>query len=280
MSELKFTCPDCGQHIAADARWSGLQVSCPTCRAPFIVPDESGAMACVGAYSGDSAGQPSTASCQPAAICTQPRRPVSKLAIACLVFCLSGILILPGLICGHLARSRIRRDPALRGNGIALTGLIVGYGGLVLAGVLLVAPVLLLFVRPPPHSLPPRAEAPALSPEANSLKGSPETASGGEPVRTEFLSLGGSPGWEIIKFRVTNLTPKSICELSCRYIYRDAQGHAIRISQMDKGIAPPIPGNATEELSGMGFPPQGTKAVEIKAMKVTFEDGTQWLRKE
>ena len=39
----------------------------------------------------------------------------------------AGSGFLPGIICGHLARSECRRNPALTGSGIALAGLIVGY---------------------------------------------------------------------------------------------------------------------------------------------------------
>jgi hypothetical protein len=34
---------------------------------------------------------------------------------------------LPGIICGHLAKSRLRRDPSLKGQGLATAGLVIGY---------------------------------------------------------------------------------------------------------------------------------------------------------
>jgi len=56
----------------------------------------------------------------------------SGLAIASLVLsCFSIVLglfgCLPGIVCGHLARRDIRRNPDHGGKGIALAGLIVGY---------------------------------------------------------------------------------------------------------------------------------------------------------
>ena len=56
----------------------------------------------------------------------------SGLAIASVVLSCLSVLVgpfgfLPGIICGHLARSECRRNPALTGSGIALAGLIVGY---------------------------------------------------------------------------------------------------------------------------------------------------------
>jgi hypothetical protein len=38
MTEFKFACPVCGQHITADARTSGSQLECPTCFQKIVVP--------------------------------------------------------------------------------------------------------------------------------------------------------------------------------------------------------------------------------------------------
>jgi hypothetical protein len=38
MSEFKFACPVCGQHITADSSTSGGQIPCPTCFQKIIVP--------------------------------------------------------------------------------------------------------------------------------------------------------------------------------------------------------------------------------------------------
>src|SRR5215475_4749897 len=38
MSEFKFACPVCGQHITADSSNSGGQIECPTCFQKIIVP--------------------------------------------------------------------------------------------------------------------------------------------------------------------------------------------------------------------------------------------------
>ena len=62
---------------------------------------------------------------------------VSDMAVVSLVFgCLSIILgpfgCLPAIVCGHLARRNIRRNPNLYGRGIALAGLVIGYAFLIL----------------------------------------------------------------------------------------------------------------------------------------------------
>ena len=38
MSEFKFSCPNCGQHIQGDELWSGRQINCPACQQPLVVP--------------------------------------------------------------------------------------------------------------------------------------------------------------------------------------------------------------------------------------------------
>src|SRR5437667_889118 len=38
MSEFKFACPVCGQHITADSRSSGSHLECPTCFQSIVVP--------------------------------------------------------------------------------------------------------------------------------------------------------------------------------------------------------------------------------------------------
>jgi hypothetical protein len=38
ISELKFACPVCRQHIACDPGLGGLQMECPTCLAKIIIP--------------------------------------------------------------------------------------------------------------------------------------------------------------------------------------------------------------------------------------------------
>jgi hypothetical protein len=38
MSEFKFSCPNCGQHIQCDELWSGRQINCPACQQPLMVP--------------------------------------------------------------------------------------------------------------------------------------------------------------------------------------------------------------------------------------------------
>jgi hypothetical protein len=55
----------------------------------------------------------------------------SGLAVASLVFSLVVPLgSLPAIVCGHLALRKIKKEPSLRGYGLGLAGLIIGYAAL------------------------------------------------------------------------------------------------------------------------------------------------------
>lgn len=123
MSEFKLSCPHCQQHVLADDAWAGNAIDCPHCRKAFTIPAPPGA----------TLPPPAAARSQPS---TQPPGPASTskrtsgLAIASLVLALLGcfgITALAAVICGHLARRKMRADESLGGRGLALAGLIIGY---------------------------------------------------------------------------------------------------------------------------------------------------------
>ena len=79
----------------------------------------------------------------------RPAAPTSTLAIVSMVFGILAWCVLPfigaiiAIICGHLARSEIRRAPdRLEGDGLAIAGLILGYAAIVMAVVAVIAFVL------------------------------------------------------------------------------------------------------------------------------------------
>jgi hypothetical protein len=143
MSESKIACPHCGQHITLDDAWAGKSLNCPACQQLFIVPGTPApapAPANAGVrLSHSSAPPPPPPPPGPRPQAARPgamRQPAgatrtSGLAITSLILSLTGCLSLGGVICGHLARRQIRRDPSVTGNGLALTGLILGYLGLI-----------------------------------------------------------------------------------------------------------------------------------------------------
>ncbi|BCX47481.1 hypothetical protein HAHE_13890 [Haloferula helveola] len=40
MSEIKFACPNCDQHVSAGPEWFGREVACPNCQFMLTVPGE------------------------------------------------------------------------------------------------------------------------------------------------------------------------------------------------------------------------------------------------
>jgi hypothetical protein len=68
----------------------------------------------------------------PATSPTEIPQPTSKLAVwalvcGCLGLFLSLLASIPAIILGHLSMSQIKKNPGMRGHGMALAGLILGY---------------------------------------------------------------------------------------------------------------------------------------------------------
>lgn len=154
MSDFRFLCPECGQKIACDTAMIGARIACPTCQKELTVP--SAAAAALPAPIPSPAPAPAlretgassvipTAITTPAAADFAPSKPppsphpapkpraadlshYSGLAIAsliCSVFVPLGFI--PGLICGHMAKARMRKDVFLEGEKIANVALIISY---------------------------------------------------------------------------------------------------------------------------------------------------------
>jgi DNA-directed RNA polymerase subunit RPC12/RpoP len=119
MSEFKFSCPACGQNILCDSAHVGKDFACPHCQALIVVPRPPAGTASAAAPRANPPASPGNRAA------TAPR--TSSLAIASLICSLTCIGWLPGIICGHLAKSRIRRNPSLQGSRLASACLIIGY---------------------------------------------------------------------------------------------------------------------------------------------------------
>jgi Domain of unknown function (DUF4190) len=145
MSEFKFLCPECGQKILGDIAYCGTKIDCPACQKPIAIPfAASAAPAPVmkSALPGVAAGgatPPAVPTAQmaarpvssfPAVTGRQQQTPgsFSALAVAsliCSVFVPLGSI--PGIICGHLAKMRMRRNIFLEGEKMASAGLLISY---------------------------------------------------------------------------------------------------------------------------------------------------------
>jgi hypothetical protein len=119
MSNFKFNCPGCGQKILGDTSYIGKEIPCPTCRKPMTVPKPSAATAAPVAQSlAATIPLPAVQETR-----TGPQK-FSRMAVASLLCCPIPVV---GVICGHLAASRIRHDPALKGATLSTIGLVISY---------------------------------------------------------------------------------------------------------------------------------------------------------
>ena len=82
-------------------------------------------------------------------------RTTNTLAVLSLVFGLlgmvggipsAGVINLAAIVMGHMARSQIRQNPNEDGAGIALAGLIMGYIGLLVVPLIMLAAVVIVMI--------------------------------------------------------------------------------------------------------------------------------------
>ncbi len=146
----KFECPHCGQRVEGEDDWSGMKLECPACSGGITIPQskETDSAASpvvvkdqlVTVESDESNEQEATAQNMPIETpeATQTKPQKKGLAMASLVCGIIGgwfsTLSIPAVICGHMALSKIKKEPnTYGGKGLAIAGLILGYLGLVLA---------------------------------------------------------------------------------------------------------------------------------------------------
>ena len=141
---MKFECPRCGQHLTATTDQIGIVAPCPGCGTSVTVPRPVPPP--VSQPAPAPQGFPGIAG-PPRKTCGLARSSLVYGIISVISLCCGGIstailvisgavwilATIPAIICGHIARARIRRSAGtLGGGGLALTGLILGYANLAL----------------------------------------------------------------------------------------------------------------------------------------------------
>jgi Domain of unknown function (DUF4190) len=200
--QIKFSCLACGQHIVCDASESGRSMLCPSCNANLTVPHQ------MLQEPEPSVSEPEA----PASLVSPPPVPAasrpapsrtSGLAIASLVCSLLSPVTcigwLPGIICGHLAKARIRRDPSLEGNGLATAGLIIGYAtfifgiALIAASFIWPAAMTVMMTKRIEHQFDQLATNPAIYTQIQSQ--SETNSNTDEPMNSSDPGNSGGSGW-------------------------------------------------------------------------------------
>jgi len=91
--------------------------------------------------SGAAAAPAAPVTTVPTAAIVVPQNRTEPLAVVSLILSVTGLLgfccgfllfaAIAGIVCGHLALSRIKKDPTQQGHGLAMAGTIIGYVALV-----------------------------------------------------------------------------------------------------------------------------------------------------
>src|SRR2546426_5240217 len=117
MAEIKFSCPHCNQRIGCDEAYGGAQIQCPACGREITVPAGAATQAAprLSISRGPPPAQPAAPPSSVAPAAMQPAG-TSKLALSSLILSALTLLIgpfgfIPGIICGHLAKSELKLKP-------------------------------------------------------------------------------------------------------------------------------------------------------------------------
>src|SRR5262245_2871553 len=103
MSEFKFACPVCGQHITADSRSSGSQLDCPTCFQKIIVPQAPASGNSNLILSATQVGKPRPVQKD----LSQSEGPAPERRLSFISFLFWGLLVIGAAVAGFVFRERI-----------------------------------------------------------------------------------------------------------------------------------------------------------------------------
>ena len=256
MGDIKFFCPRCGQKIVCESGNSGARVSCPTCQEMLTIPSATVEPSVASAKIPPSAVPPILPSAkQPQSkVSPSPRPAKSKspaggysilavLSLLCSVWVLFGFI--PGIIFGHWARARMRRNIFLKGEGMAAAGLVISYVFLSLTLILTVAfalnshryqPINVTMASPDAlASLQSRVVDEVItgqsSEEEHSMDGMNATTESYRG-RTGRAAVGGGSFSYVMK-----VLPTEPMSLNCEYSGNERRGHEFDIAVDDQIIA-------------------------------------------
>jgi DNA-directed RNA polymerase subunit RPC12/RpoP len=111
MSEFKFACPVCGQHITADSKTAGSQLDCPTCFRKIVVPQGASAADAKFILSASEANKPRP----PQTGASSPPEPPPSSPRKILPLALIGLLVLAGVAGAVLfvLQTKVAKNPEL-----------------------------------------------------------------------------------------------------------------------------------------------------------------------
>jgi hypothetical protein len=242
MSEFRFFCPECGQKILGDTAYSGTQVVCPSCQKGITIP---------AAASPSPADIPKTTSQAPPplpAAAKGPKPPsdrLSRLAVASLICSVIVPLgAIPALICGHLAKARMRRNVFLVGEKMANAGLLISYCVLLAMAALAGTALLEQWYHTPTKMICASPDAVAAMPsqivdeviigqneDDHDETGQMDSTTDNNGKSYRSATRGGSFSYSM------KVLPDQPMILNCRYWGGESRGHVFDIAVEDQIIA-------------------------------------------
>jgi hypothetical protein len=256
MSEFKFLCPECGQKILGDGAYSGKQIVCPACQKNITVPVVTAAPAAPPVTARVPTGSvppplPRTSQTAARSGSSPPvaaRRPqqtpdrfsgLARASLICSVFVPLGAI--PGIICGHMAKARMRRDIFLVGEKMANAGLLISYcvlmATLALAGFASLErwhfrPVMVM--RESPAAIQSRIVDEVViggNEDDHEMEGLRESTNTNLEKTCRLATYGGSFSYQM------KVLPQELMTLNCRYSGDETRGHLFDIAVDNQIIA-------------------------------------------
>lgn len=134
MADIEFDCPTCATPLVIAVEGAGGVIACPNCSTRITVPgrrrvDISGMVQASG-IPPMSPGHRQDCRDYDFGVTLRTRNctlAYVALGLVCLSLITGGLLLLPGIVCGHIALGQCNRDPQLLGRGCAVAALVIGY---------------------------------------------------------------------------------------------------------------------------------------------------------
>lgn len=147
MVEINFPCPQCSTELRATPEHAGVSATCPKCNKQLEVPGPQevkipGVPPKISAVHEQNYKDHDVGVTLRSKNCTLA---YVSFFLVCISIFTGGILIIPGLICGHMAVKQCERDTNLVGKSWAVAALRIGYI-LIGIGVLIVIGLAFLMV--------------------------------------------------------------------------------------------------------------------------------------
>lgn len=130
MGDIQFDCLACATPLVVDAEASGRLIVCPLCGKQVEVPDRMRVPLQMVPMSTITPSYRQEYKDYDIGLTLRTRNCTMayvSLALVCLSLITAGLLLLPGLICGHIALGQCNRDPNMTGRSFAVAALAIGY---------------------------------------------------------------------------------------------------------------------------------------------------------